>query len=64
MAGGHNEVTLFLPFVMILRMFLFVRQAKSKGLPDMLPPKVEELIDAHIKELSDENLLKSPVRKS
>jgi len=64
MASGHNEVTLFLPFVMILQMLLFVHQAKSKGLPDMQPPEAEELIDAHIKELTEENLFKSPVRKT
>jgi len=63
MANGHNEVTLFLPFV-IWQMLLFVHQAKSKGLPDLQPPEVEELIDAHIKELTDENILKSPVRKT
>jgi hypothetical protein len=63
LASGHNEVTSFLPFVMILQMLLLVHQAKSKGLPEMQPPGVEELINAHMKELIDD-LFRSPVRKT
>jgi hypothetical protein len=64
MASGHNEVTLFLPFVILLQVLLFIHQAKSEGLADMQPPEVEELINVHIKELTDEGLLRSPVRKT
>jgi hypothetical protein len=49
---------------MILQMLLFIHKANSKGLAYMQPPEVEELINAHIKELTDEDLLRSPVRKS
>ena len=30
----------------------------------MQPPEVEELIDAHVKELTDEGLVRSSVRKT
>jgi hypothetical protein len=45
-------------------MLLFVSQAKGKGLADMQPAEVEELINAHVKELTDEGLLRSPVRET
>jgi len=64
MASGRNEVALFLRFVMILQILLSIHHANGKDLADMQPPQVEELIDAHVKELTDEDLLRSPVRKS
>jgi len=64
MASGCNEVTLFLPCVMILQVLLFIHQAKGKGLADKQPPEVEKLIVTHVEGLTDEGLFRSPVRET